>query len=230
MKYIIENDVDQLIRDRMAATPFNPSSRVLNIACEDLRVPSVFPKTLRDGQVFGLEIDKKRVEADPLTFYADVDKDRFPFDDNTFDVVLSWWGIEHFQNQHIFKEAERVLKPGGRFIFVTPNIAYPAFLANRFLGHRFGMFYRKVFMRSDYVPHEAYYRFNRYGSIRKAIRGLNLSFGEMLYFGPAGILDYVRTSTFAQVCVRIYERVVTNRLLYRLKPYILVVLEKKKNR
>ncbi len=45
-----------------------------------------------------------------------------PFDDNTFDCVISFQVIEHIKDDGFFiKEVARVLKPGGKFIVTTPN-------------------------------------------------------------------------------------------------------------
>ncbi|MFR9620602.1 MAG: class I SAM-dependent methyltransferase [Rikenellaceae bacterium] len=46
-----------------------------------------------------------------------------PFDDATFDCVVSFQVIEHIEDDVRFvSEVYRVLKPGGRFIVSTPNI------------------------------------------------------------------------------------------------------------
>jgi ubiquinone/menaquinone biosynthesis C-methylase UbiE len=48
--------------------------------------------------------------------------EQLPFPNQTFDVVLSLWVLEHLEHpDHVFKEISRVLKPGGIFAFVTPN-------------------------------------------------------------------------------------------------------------
>ena len=45
------------------------------------------------------------------------------FNDNSFDVVVSFQVIEHIEDDHTFlKEICRVLKPGGKLIMTTPNI------------------------------------------------------------------------------------------------------------
>jgi ubiquinone/menaquinone biosynthesis C-methylase UbiE len=46
-----------------------------------------------------------------------------PFEDNTFDFVVSFQVIEHIKDDNYFvKEIHRVLKPSGKFIVTTPNI------------------------------------------------------------------------------------------------------------
>jgi len=48
---------------------------------------------------------------------------RLPYDDNSIDVALAIELIEHIDNhQGFFSEVCRVLKPGGKFLFSTPNI------------------------------------------------------------------------------------------------------------
>lgn len=47
-----------------------------------------------------------------------------PFEDGYFDAICSVEVVEHLENRfEFFREIARVLKPGGRLIFTTPNIA-----------------------------------------------------------------------------------------------------------
>ncbi len=55
-----------------------------------------------------------------------------PFANETFDLVVSVWVIEHLaEPEKVFAEVARVLKPLGRFIFLTPNALNPLVMANR---------------------------------------------------------------------------------------------------
>lgn len=56
---------------------------------------------------------------------VDLEKDKLPYNDNTFDVVYSKFFIEHFYYpEKIFQEAHRVLKPGGQIITLTLEWQY----------------------------------------------------------------------------------------------------------
>jgi SAM-dependent methyltransferase len=58
--------------------------------------------------------------------------EQIPFRDETFDLVVSVWVLEHLDHPDaVFQEVARVLKPGGHFIFLTPNARNPLVVANR---------------------------------------------------------------------------------------------------
>lgn len=78
--------------------------------------------------VIGLEYDFERaieahLRADEITNAAG---ERLPFDDQTFDLILSHEVLEHVQDdQMAVSEMVRVLRPGGRIALFVPNRGYP---------------------------------------------------------------------------------------------------------
>ncbi|MEN4006026.1 MAG: class I SAM-dependent methyltransferase [Methanobacteriaceae archaeon] len=56
--------------------------------------------------------------------YCDIENERFPFEDGSFDVVLFLDVIEHLHNspKKVLKEIRRVLKKNGITILTTPNL------------------------------------------------------------------------------------------------------------
>lgn len=79
--------------------------------------------------VYGIDINKKSIQQGE-NLYQEIserikwyDGETFPFDKETFDVILMFDVIEHIPNvEQFFKnELYRVLKYGGLLIFQTPN-------------------------------------------------------------------------------------------------------------
>ena len=62
-----------------------------------------------------------------IDFICDFSKDRLPFKDNTLSEILSNHSIEHVsfrQLPHVLGEWNRVLKPGGKVFFRTPDLEF----------------------------------------------------------------------------------------------------------
>jgi SAM-dependent methyltransferase len=64
------------------------------------------------------------VERQYNSYLVNVERDRFPFDDDAFDVVLFCEVIEHLLMDPVaaLQEISRVLRPGGRLVVTTPNV------------------------------------------------------------------------------------------------------------
>ena len=58
--------------------------------------------------------------------------EHIPFADESFDLIVSVWVLEHLEHpEEVFLEVRRVLRPGGHFVFLTPNLRNPLLLLNR---------------------------------------------------------------------------------------------------
>ncbi len=58
--------------------------------------------------------------------------EQLPFADQSFDLVVSLWVLEHVESpEAVLREVQRVLRPSGHFVFLTPNLRNPLLLLNR---------------------------------------------------------------------------------------------------
>jgi len=110
-----------------------PGMRVLDIGCAN--GAQMVMLGLQGAEVAGQDLDapaveqaNRKLERLGLGGRAHVgDASRLQFDDESFDGVLSSDFHEHFDDAlalEINREAWRVLRPGGRYVVKTPNLAY----------------------------------------------------------------------------------------------------------
>jgi len=113
-------------RDLAARVPLTASSHVLETACGT----GVLTKHLQhaltnDGRLVATDINPSMLQiaransnGHPGTEFQEADATTLPFDDNTFDVVVCQFGVMFFPDKDLgYREAARVLKPGGSFVF-----------------------------------------------------------------------------------------------------------------
>lgn len=123
---------EHLIRAHLAT--ITPPARLLDMGCG------------RGGvleQLTDLALDSVGIDPDWLSLHehrqpvlprAVATAEAIPLPDNSQDIVISAWVLEHLpQPQRTFNEVSRVLKPGGVFIFMAPNKNSPIALLNRTL-------------------------------------------------------------------------------------------------
>jgi ubiquinone/menaquinone biosynthesis C-methylase UbiE len=58
--------------------------------------------------------------------------EHLPFAGESFDLIVCLWVLEHLERPEVvLREVRRVLRPGGHFVFLTPNLRNPLLLLNR---------------------------------------------------------------------------------------------------
>ena len=66
-------------------------------------------------------VEQKKVEIEVAVF--NIEKDPFPFEDDSFDLVLCMEVLEHlaYSPSHMLAESHRVLRPDGAYFLTVPN-------------------------------------------------------------------------------------------------------------
>jgi SAM-dependent methyltransferase len=151
----------------------------------------------RAGLVVGCDVSALGLRANPFLGGAvRADGAHLPFGEASFDLVTANMVLEHLPApQSVFAEIRRILKPGGRFVFVTPNRGHPAvWLLSVLLGRDARRRVAASLERrelSDVFP--TFYRANSLDSIREAAARAQLeavrverfnSFPMVRYFAP----------------------------------------------
>ena len=99
-------------------------SRVLDIGCG----PGNFTATYAEvgADVVGVDLAPQMIgvaaKRYPHITFQTANVEELPFDDERFDVVVSGYVNQYLARPGVaFREVSRVLRPGGRFIFVVPT-------------------------------------------------------------------------------------------------------------
>lgn len=98
------------------------ANSILDIGCGMGESLEYIKKFLNpNAMMYGLDLEKNPEIKDFIKFYqGNIEEERLPFEDNTFDVVISNFVLEHlYQPQKLFLESFRVLKSGGYFYCST---------------------------------------------------------------------------------------------------------------
>src|ERR1700730_14392130 len=109
--------------------------------------------------------------------------EQLPFAGDSFDLVVCIWVLEHLRSPaSVLCEARRVLRPGGHFVFLTPNLRNPLLAFNR-LGRALPQLQRRLVPRlygrveADTFPVQ--YRANTVGAIRTLAEQSDLRIADL---------------------------------------------------
>jgi SAM-dependent methyltransferase len=109
--------------------------------------------------------------------------ENLPFVNDSFDLVVAVWVLEHLVDPlSTFIEVRRVLRPGGHFIFLTPNLRNPLMVLNR-IGKALPALQRRlvprVYGRDEADTFPVRYRANTEREIRSYAQGSGLRVHEL---------------------------------------------------
>lgn len=146
-KAYLDKHIPRLARTLALVPPPQTTSRVLELGCYMQLTPLLERlcgyREVRGGY-YGQagRTDHKVVQFPDGQFQCDVDhfdaeRDRFPYLDDHFDLVLAGEIIEHltYDPMHMLLEARRVLVDGGYLLITTPNVGSITSVAKTLDGH-----------------------------------------------------------------------------------------------
>jgi SAM-dependent methyltransferase len=121
------DQLEALVRSHLTA-----ESAVLDLGCGRGGVVELFWRDVKLAA--GLDPDSPSLtehRAPGMPILRGVGE-RLPFAGESFDLILSLWVLEHLKEPlTVLNEVRRVLRPGGHFVFLTPNVRNPLLLLNR---------------------------------------------------------------------------------------------------
>ncbi len=203
------------------------NGRILELGAGPTNATSRFLATL--GELHGADVDPDVRGNEHLATAALIEGDRLPFGAESFDTCVSNFVMEHVAAPlaHL-SEVQRVLRPGGVYVFRTPNRWHYVTLAARATPH---WFHELVANRvrglppDAHKPYEAYYTLNTRRDIVRWAKelGLRVRTLRMIEKDPS----YGMSSRLLYLLFMAYERIVNSTELFAgVRVNILGVLEK----
>ena len=178
-------------------------------------------------KVCGVDLDP-RVASNPFLDEGRVsDAGEIPFPDESFDLVFSDNVLEHLaEPQQVFLEVARVLKPGGVFMFKTPNKWHYMPAIARVTPHWFHQFINYLRGRAEVDTFPTLYRANTKGDVEKL--AAETGFKVTCIRRVEGRPEYLRISALLYPIGLIYERLVNSSAM--MEPFrVLLVGSLRKN-
>jgi SAM-dependent methyltransferase len=159
------------------------------------------------SRICGIDLDGRVVSNPFLDEGIVTDGASIPYGSGTFDVVFSDNVLEHLADPvSVFREVARVLKPGGCFLFKTPNRTHYMPLISRLTPHAFHRYVNRRRGRASEDTFPTLYRANSRADIARIseISGLKVEEVKLIEGRP----EYLRIFAFTYLFGVIYERLV----------------------
>jgi SAM-dependent methyltransferase len=150
-----------------------PGAKILEVGAGPTNPTSAFLASL--GELYGIDVSQEVNGNEHLSKSAVIERGRFPLPDEAFDLVVSNYVVEHVADpgEHL-AEIRRVLKPGCRYVFRTPNLFHYVAIVSRFTPHRFHTLAANRLRAFDPDQHEPWptvYAMNTPAAVRRHARG-----------------------------------------------------------
>ena len=204
-KNYTDNWDDEIFRERIISH-IDPDSICLDLAAGSGIVSQMNFRGIA-GTIHGIDLDE-RVLDNPYLDHATVgDCEKLPYDNETFDLVISDNLFEHLEKPDlVFTEVDRVLKRGGIFLFKTPNKFHYMPLISSLTPHSFHKWYNNLRGREAEDTFPTFYRANSKRDIKKLTKNLSIKIDKLSLI--EGRPEYLKINFLLYILGLIYERMV----------------------
>ena len=196
---------DELFRERILAR-VDAKSIVLDLGAGAGIVKAMDFKG-KVARICGVDLDPRVVDNPMLDEGKLGDGAVIPYSDAQFDLVFADNVVEHLDDPvAVFSEVRRVLKPGGRFLFKTPNRFHYMPLIAQATPHWFHQFFNRRRGRLETDTFPTRYRANSTGDVAKVAKQAGLAVERVDTI--EGRPEYLRISAPTYLAGIAYERIV----------------------
>lgn len=198
--------------------------KVLDIGCNDGKLGE---KLLKNNNiVYGCDIVPETLEASRkkglITKLVDIEKESLPYPKNFFDYIILADVIEHiFDTDRLIRECYKTLKPNGKLILTTPNVASFARRLMLLLGISPYLEY-SLYLECNSLPPVGHIRYFTVSTLKKLLN--ENGFNPLRVNGDGLQLPYLPRinffgKIFPSVCSMIYAVAQKNNSIGKIKVF-----------
>ena len=196
---------DLLFRERILSK-MSTSSVVLDLGAGAGILPQMNFKGCA-ARICGIDLDPRVIDNPMLDEGRVADAGRIPYGDGMFDLVLADNVLEHLEQPlDVFREIARVLKPGGYFLFKTPNRRHYVPTIARMMPHGFHQRFNRMRGREVEDTFPTVYQANTKRDVAKLALGTAMVVESIDHI--EGRPEYLRIAWPAYMLGLFYERFV----------------------
>lgn len=202
----------------------NSDTKILDIGCGhgDFLKP-VHHKTIHS---YGIDPDKEALNKNTFIKNKTVGAaENMSFESNYFDLVVSAWVLEHLPDpKKAFQEIFRILKPGGKVVFLTPNVWNYNIWIIRLIPEKFHDFFtRRLYNRQEHDTYPKQYKINSVKKIAKTLEPIGFKKSQLILNGDPTYISF-NTLLFKFACL--LERILDLKWLHFTKVHLIGIYEK----
>lgn len=160
----------ELYKDRVRNAAVG-AERIVHLGAGSLALDQICEMDLSGKTVFAVEPDADALAANPSPQKILASGESIPLPSGAIDMIVSEYVVEHLVDPDaVLREAHRLLRPGRRFIFLTPNLlSYSGFVTHvtpQWLHRRFLQRLLELGASANERPYPTAFRMNTLRAIR----------------------------------------------------------------
>jgi SAM-dependent methyltransferase len=200
-----DNWDDWLFRERILRR-LQPYSLILDLGAGAGNLAQMNFRGLA-AQVCGVDVDPRVINNPLLDDGRVANAQHIPYEAARFDIVFANNVLEHLIDPSIvFREVARVLKPGGVFMFKTPNRHHYMPVVAQVTPHRFHQYVNRLRGRAEVDTFPTVFRANTRAEVTKLAWQSGLTVEQIEHI--EGRPEYLRVAWPSYLLGALYERIV----------------------